>query len=389
MDTVARINAKDQMTKRERVMAALEFRETDRVPVWDILQSLEMIEYFSGRKLKAPRFRDENLTIAGAAIANCFDIYRCIWVPEEPHVERRDDGFVIRHDSYTGWIEKRPFGNQKELAEWVKRSTSEVWMWRPNEQWGPWGKLVFTGSYRERFLERKKLIGDTVLIHDESAVGLDTAMDIVGLQNFIELYDEQPALVSEWLEALCEHEVRRIRDTADPELSPVALPYCDLAYKGGLIFSPRFLRKEFFPRLKRICDAWHSFGIKCIFHSDGNFMEVMDDFIASGIDGIQSIEPLAGWDLIDVRRKHPALVLVGNIDSSQLLPFGTVEEVKRAVKKAIDDVYPTGGYILSSSTELLPVTKGENGIVMNLFAKEYSRIRPFRPRGIDEIEIRL
>jgi len=214
-------------------------------------------------------------------------------------------------------------------------------------------------------------------------------MDIAGLQSFIELYDLEPELTSEWLEALCEHEVKRIRDTADPILSPVALPYCDLAYKGGLIFSPQFLRKEFFPRLKRICDAWHEYGIKCIFHSDGNFLQVMDDFLACGIDAIQSIEPLAGWDLIDVRTRYPKLALVGNIDSSQLLPFGSVEDVKKAVKKAIDDIYPSGGYILASSSEILPETKGENGIVMNLFAKEYSRVKPFRPRDIDEIDVRV
>jgi hypothetical protein len=387
--TLERIKKSDRMTKKERIMATMRFEETDRVPVFDILQSVEMIEYFGGEPLKGPEHAAENMVIAGRAIANCFDVYRCVWVPQIPRLEKRDDGFVIRHVEYTSWIEERPFHDAEELKGWVKRTIEDVYDWHPNEQWGPWGKLTFDKGYRDRFNERQRLIGDTVLIHDESAVGLDTAMDIAGLQLFIELYHLEPELVSEWLEALCVHELKRIADTADPELSPVALPYCDLAYKGGLIFSPAFLRKEFFPRLKRICRAWHDHDISCIFHSDGNFMEVMDDFVDAGIDGIQSVEPLAGWDLIDVRRKYPQLVLVGNIDSSQLLPFGTVDQVKAAVKKAIDDVYGSGGYILSSSTELMPSTSRENGIVMNLFGREYSRITPFRPRPIEDIEIRI
>ena len=59
--------------------------------------------------------------------------------------------------------------------------------------------MVFEEGYRDRFLQRQRLIGDTVLIHDESAVGLDTAMDIVGLERFVELYDAEPAVVSDWM----------------------------------------------------------------------------------------------------------------------------------------------------------------------------------------------
>lgn len=280
----------------------------------------------------------------------------------------------------------------------MKRNIEEINDWKPGEQWTYIGKgTVDRGAdgkqynYMDRFIERKKVLGDTVLFHDESPVGLDTAMDLAGLKLFSELCFDESDLVSEWLEALNLHEVKRVKYEMQfsAELSPVALPYCDLAYKNGLIFSPEFLRKEFFPRLKRLCDAWHEFDIKCIFHSDGNYMEVLEDFVEAGVDGINPIEPLAGWDLIDVRKKYKKLILMGNIDSSQLLPYGTINEVKKAVKKAIDNIYPTGGLILASSTELHPAVKAENAILMNLFSKEYSRIKPFRPREFQEIQIDL
>ncbi|MHB8277898.1 MAG: uroporphyrinogen decarboxylase family protein [Candidatus Humimicrobiaceae bacterium] len=390
------INLKDQMTKIERVKATVNFLETDRVCLFDLLHNPGMIKYFANTKLKLKINKEDNLKIVGKAISNSLDLVRHFLIPDVSRTEKRKDGFVIRFQEWTSWIEQRPFLNVRELKDWVKRNICEVNNWKPGEQWTYIGKgTVDRGAnekiynYKERFLKRKEVLGDTVLFHDESPVGLDTAMDLAGIELFTYLYFEEPDLVSDWLEVLNLHEVKRVRYEMQfaSELSPVALPYCDLAYKNGLIFSPDFLRKEFFPRLKRLCDVWHEFGIKCIFHSDGNYMEVMDDFVKAGVDGINPIEPLSGWDLVDVRSKYPNLVLMGNIDASQLLPFGSRNDVKKAVKKAIDDIYPTGGLIIASSTELHPSVKAENGIIMNLFAKEYSRVSPFKPREIDEIKI--
>lgn len=159
----------------------------------------------------------------------------------------------------------------------------------------------------------------------------------------------------------------------DHSLSPVVLVYSDIAFKTSTLFSPAFLRKEFFPRMKRVVDAWHEHGVKCIFHSDGNLMGVLDDLVATGVDGLNPLEPLAGMDLKTVRERYPDLILMGNIDCSELLPRGTVAEVEAAVRKAIDDVAGSGGYILSSSSELHPGCKTENCIAMIETGKAYGR----------------
>jgi len=44
--------------------------------------------------------------------------------------------------------------------------------------------------------------------------------------------------------------------------------------------------------------------------------------------------------------------LTGNIDCAHLLPFGTVEQVRMAVRQAIADAAPGGGYILTSSNSI-------------------------------------
>jgi hypothetical protein len=383
------INAKDKMTKRERVEATLNFEETDRVCIEDILQNEGMIEYFSGEKMKPPEFKDHNYRITAKAIRACFDLYRCLLVPNGNFTETWDNGFVVRWTDYTMWIVERPWNDRKGLIEWVKKTTEEAYDWKPDEEWGPWGKTTFKDGYRGVWDWRQKYLGDTVQIFD-SGVGTDI-YDAIGIEDFMLLYADEPDLVSGLIEAINLHEVKKIRYVADRDLSPVALVYTDLAYRTGTIFSPSFLRKEFFPRLKRLCDTWHEFDIKCIYHSDGDYSEVLDDFVKAGVDGLNPLDPLSGWDLVSIKEKYPHLIIMGNIDVSQLLPYGSAEDVKDAVKKLIDDIYPRGGLILSSSSELIPNVgrNAENGIIMNLFAKEYSRGNPFRPREIDEIEIEL
>jgi hypothetical protein len=195
---------------------------------------------------------------------------------------------------------------------------------------------------------------NTVLFPFESPVGLDTAHIRAGLELFIYAYAENPELVSAWLEALNEAEIQRVHETADAALSPVALVFADQADKNQTMFSPAFLRKEFFPRLRKLVDAWHSHGIKVIYHSDGNLWAVLEDFHASGIDGLNPLEPLSRMYAGDVRGSHPDWILMGGIDASQLLPFGSEAEVREAVRRTIREAGSAGRLWLGSSTEIHP-----------------------------------
>lgn len=191
----------------------------------------------------------------------------------------------------------------------------------------------------------------------------------VGHELFAYLLADEPDLIEEWMEALTQAELRRVECVADPVRMPLALTADDIAYKTGPLFSPRWLRSIFMPRLKRLNDAWHERGIACIFHSDGCLWPVMDDLIATGIDGLNPLEVLAGMTPRAVRERYPDLVLTGGIDVSQLLVYGTPGEVRAACRDAID---ATGGrgYLIGSSTELHWEVKLENAIAMIDTARE-------------------
>ena len=126
--------------------------------------------------------------------------------------------------------------------------------------------------------------------------------------------------------------------------------------------------------LRACCEPLKRAGIKVIFHSDGNVMEILDDMIESGIDGLNPIEPIAGMDIAYLKKKYyKKLILVGNLDCSQILPLGTKEEVIEATKKCIRDASKGGGHFIGSSSEITPSTPLENILAFYRTIHEYGR----------------
>jgi len=347
------------MTKRERVMRTVRFEETDRVPLYDIFQNDAIIEHYAGRKLT---YEDGAHTVA-LAVGRALDMTRMVGAPSRPKESVRDDGIRYRQERWTGWLVERPFRDLRSLRPWIGERIREA-----NAQ-------TFDSAYAETTWQRVETNwaafaeSDPTGRHDpavlvlESGVGLDGMYWITGMDLFTELMFEDPGLLEEWLEALTAAELRRVAAIAGPDHIPIALTYSDIAHKTGTLFSPDWLRRYWVPRLKRLNDAWHARDTVCLFHSDGNLWAVLDDLIAAGIDGLNPLEVLAGMTVREVREKYPRLFLAGGIDVSQLLTYGTPDEVRATCRQAIEDTRGVG-YFMGSSTELHWDVRLENAIAM-------------------------
>jgi hypothetical protein len=356
---------RDTMTARQRIEATLCGELPDRVPVFDLIQHVPLIEYVTGEKVTL----ENGLDLLCRTIGECLDITRGIAGPAEDKTYVTDDGFVYKQEWWTTWLIDRPFHTVEEFLDYVPRNIEQIYDRKPGDMWTFAGRANVWGSSskspREQFLELQEKVGEnTVLFPFESPVGLDTAWTRAGLELFVYGYAENPQLISDWLEALNWAEIQRVHESADATLSPVTLVFADMADKNELLFSPRFLRKEFFPRLCKLVEAWHSHGVKVIYHSDGNLWKVLDDFKAAGVQGINPLEPLSHMYAGDLRKAYPDWILMGGIDVSQLLPFGTEEEVRAAVCKTIAEAGPQGRLWLGSSTEIHPAAKLENVLAM-------------------------
>ncbi|NLG26809.1 MAG: hypothetical protein GX557_02790 [Chloroflexi bacterium] len=361
-----------ELTKRERVERAMACRETDRVPLYDILLNDAAIEHYNGRRL--PSLSDEPATVnllehmTGRAVAAFLDMTRSVGFG--PRIARDSTdvyGFVRHQDprEKTTWIVSRPFRDERGARDyvlaWAADRRAEAVEIRRNP-----------GAHRERehrqFLEVQARIDDTVNLLAQHGTGLDDLRHTLGFELFAYLEADEPGLIGEALEAMTDRNVAECHAIADATLSPAVLTYGDIAAKGALLHAPGWLRREFYPRLKRLNDAWHEHGLICLFHSDGYLMEALDDLLACEIDGLNPIETVAGMDLKSVRERCPMLFLAGGIDMSQLLSNGSPEEVRQVCRQAVRDAYP--GFLMGSTTESDNSCKLENLLAMYDISRE-------------------
>src|ERR1039458_8297998 len=356
---------RDRMTARQRIECTLRGELPDRVPVFDLIQHVPLIEYVTGERITP----QNGLDLLCKTIGERLDITRGIAPPAEEKLIHQADGFVYKQEWWTTWCVERPFSDVQGLLDYIPRNIEELHNRRFGDMFTFAGKSNVWGasskSPREQYLELQEKVGEnTVIFPNESPVGLDTAHVRAGLDLLSYAYAENPQLVSDWLEALNWAEIQRVHETADAALSPVALVYSDIAGTSELMFSPKFLRQEFFPRLTKLVAAWHEHDVKVIYHSDGNLWAILEDFQKAGIDGINPLEPLSNMYAGDIHKAYPHWILMGGIDVSQLLPFGTEAEVRAAVRKTISDTGSTGRLWIGSSTEIHPGAKLENVLAM-------------------------
>jgi len=141
----------------------------------------------------------------------------------------------------------------------------------------------------------------------------------------------------------------------------------DIAYKTGPMISPKMYREMFLPHLKGVADV---ITIPWLYHSDGNLLPLMEDWLSLGQSAINPIEPQA-MDINYVKETYGDRVcVVGNIDV-HLLAQGTPKQVEAEVKKRICDLAPGGGYILSSGNSIPSYVKPENLLAMSETFKKY------------------
>ena len=147
----------------------------------------------------------------------------------------------------------------------------------------------------------------------------------------------------------------------------------DIAYRTGLLVSPKVLRQYHFPWMKRIGDLARARGIPFIYHTDGILWDVMEDIIDCGVNALHPIEPQA-MDIREVKAKYgDRLCLAGNLDLSGPLTRGTPEEVEEEVKRLLREVGPGGGYCLGSGNSVPDYVPLENYKAMTRACLKYGK----------------
>ncbi len=206
-------------------------------------------------------------------------------------------------------------------------------------------------------------------------VGFDIYYTLTDLRLFSIAMRKSPEELRRIMRERNEVSLEYIRALTRERLSPFFFIAEDIAYKGNLMFSLDYLKREFIPLLERLIGPLRDAGIKIIFHSDGYLPDdLIDELVRVGVNGLNPIEPIAGMDIGHLKRKYYGrLILVGNLDCSQVLPLGTKQEVIEATRKLIETASPGGGHFIGSSSEINPATPLENVLVFYRTVHQYGK----------------
>ncbi|MGD9518489.1 MAG: uroporphyrinogen decarboxylase family protein [Armatimonadota bacterium] len=89
----------------------------------------------------------------------------------------------------------------------------------------------------------------------------------------------------------------------------------DYCFNDGPFFSPALFAKFVTPFLRQVVGAIKNAGAFAVKHTDGDIMPILEQLVSTGIDGLHSLDPMAGVDIAAVRRiVGPKLCLLGNVN---------------------------------------------------------------------------
>jgi uroporphyrinogen decarboxylase len=141
----------------------------------------------------------------------------------------------------------------------------------------------------------------------------------------------------------------------------------DIAGQCGMMLSPESWRKLIRPHLKRVFAVGKSRRLPVAYHCCGALRPIIGDLIEIGMDVLNPIQSnCPGMDPLDLKREYGRqLAFMGGVDTQQLLPNGSPEQVRSATARLVEGMTSDGGgYILAASHTISPETPDENIFAM-------------------------
>lgn len=369
----------DASMSHQRVTAALELRQPDRVPTFDLMMDsisyeilgmrpglldrllgsrraagildrtvplIRRLPVVPGLAIDRPAdFEAGKFARAGAAAAAKigFDSAVVNYYP----VFRLQDSNTM-HDifgrSYRVTVDRRGFLVLPTYREGLIKSP---------EHWKSWDKHELLGLPEKcnRVLAPIQAeFGGELFIFGLSSAGLfESTWEPMGFENFVIATRKEKEFIRRMIRFQVDLNCSIIEAFADAGL-PGYLFADDLAYKSGPMLNPGALEELFGDGYRRITETAHSLGMKVVIHSCGNTSSLLGWLADCGFDGIHPLEPSAGMELAAAKEEiGDRMCLVGNIDVTRILVNAPREEVFEAVRMAVADAGDGGGFLLAAA----------------------------------------
>lgn len=170
-------------------------------------------------------------------------------------------------------------------------------------------------------------------------------------QFFISMIEE-PEVAKKILEGINQFELeyyKRIFEAGKGKID-VLRTHDDYGTQISLLFSMDMWREYYKENTKKLVQLAHSYNAFFQQHSCGAVGPIIPELIDCGVDALEPIQKVAGLEVETLANLFGGKIAFhGGVDTQQILPYGTVEEVKAETEKFIQTLGKEGGYILMAS----------------------------------------
>ena len=227
--------------------------------------------------------------------------------------------------------------------------------------------------------ETYRKAGFAVMLKDPFAGIFEMAQRIVGMENLLMMMATDPSLAGVLFDKMAALKLD-FWEMALPQLAEVVDVISqadDYGSQASQIISPRMFRQQIKPRwqpvfnrLRELAPHAHFF-----FHSCGNVRPLIPDFIELGVQILNPVHIRAtGMEPTALKQDFGDALTFwgGGIDTQDMLPHGTPQQVKNEVKRNIEALAPGGGYVFNTVHNIQADVPVENILAMYEAFHEYN-----------------
>lgn len=146
--------------------------------------------------------------------------------------------------------------------------------------------------------------------------------------------------------------LERFRQAVGNRIAVLSVSGADFGTQSGQFLSAETYRALYGVFHKRVNDWVHAkTAWKTFIHSCGAVEPLIEDFIAAGFDILNPVQcSAAGMDAAGLKSKYGDRIVFwgGGVDTQKTLPFGTVDAVRAEVRARIETLAPGGGFVFNT-----------------------------------------
>jgi uroporphyrinogen decarboxylase len=353
---------RDEMTSRQRVTAALEHKQPDRVPFcWGfgpqppVRKQLEAALAPQGLDFERLRQATDDEIRLGPRYAG-------------PKLPPRTSywGWTTRSVSY-GLGEYDEFDHQPlASAQSVEDVLAHDW---PDPDWfdfeHPWKQLEQCDPEHKKF---------RVL---SSCNPMEILTWLMGLEKVMINLAMEPEIIRAGMEkttSFFEEMMRRSFDAAPEGTYDAVFGADDLGGQNGPLMSASMYVEQIQPFHKLICATAHTGASFVLHHSDGSVHGLLAELIDAGVDCLEAVQTECA-DMAPEKIKADfgdRISFQGAVSVQQVLPRKSADEVRGEVRRLVDVLGAGGGYVCGPSHAIQAGTPVQNVIAMLEAAKGQS-----------------